>query len=471
MGRKRARGGKGQGWKAGGIRATAGAGIGTAVPPHPPGRGRYPGAPARRCCPCRRGRACRRAPAQLRQGGYDVVGGVGGAPCSTSAAPQHVPCLARAPPLRHILFSSPRTYHGLAEVGAEATLVQRGRHELAKGGGLDVALLSQPVQVVLEGKPLAAAGGQGRTGRVRESRGACAAGQRVKPSCGELQGQVGDSRAVHDSQRLGIGAQPRQANEQLVVDLVCVSVGSAGQGVRCERGAAASPRVVPRSPPPLRAALLSRLTNLLVVCGQRLQLHAKPQVAADGHALLARHGHCAEGGSRGGRRGSACGSAAAWRSQQDATARPCTAHPPSPMAEPLYSKIWEGGAQAGGRAGGGAVGSRRTQRRQAGGQCRGGMAGGGGACADVPRACRVISSLPVGRQVQGTLIEGVPPVPRRPCSPTCRWRACATPQCPATDPGSAESPLAQLWSSLAMIHRVVRAQAVRRVSPGRVAVV
>jgi hypothetical protein len=50
------------------------------------------------------------------------------------------------------------TYDWLAEVGAKAAFVQRGRHELAKGGGLDVALLPQLVQVVLEGEALGAAG-------------------------------------------------------------------------------------------------------------------------------------------------------------------------------------------------------------------------------------------------------------------------------------------------------------------------
>lgn len=160
------------------------------------------------------------------------------------------------------------TYHGLAEVGAEAALIQRGRHHLAKGGGLDVPLLAQPVQIVLEGKALRAAEGHVGAGRARGGVGARARQGTALASCARIAALAshpsttqagasapGTSVRPAGSQRLRICSEPRQADEKLVVDLV----------------------------------------DLLVVSGQRLQLHAKPKVATNRHALLARHGHWEEG--------------------------------------------------------------------------------------------------------------------------------------------------------------------------------
>ena len=65
-----------------------------------------------------------------------------------------------------------------------------------------------------------------------------------------LQAHTGQQQR-QGSQRRGIGAQPAEAQVEAVVDAL----------------------------------------HLLVVCGQRLELHAQPEVAGYGHALLAGHSH------------------------------------------------------------------------------------------------------------------------------------------------------------------------------------
>ena len=64
-------------------------------------------------------------------------------PSPPSPSPYLRPDRVHAAEVGHAVGLQPRD-HGLAEVRAEPPLVQRGRHHVAKGGGLDVALLAQP---------------------------------------------------------------------------------------------------------------------------------------------------------------------------------------------------------------------------------------------------------------------------------------------------------------------------------------
>lgn len=204
--------------------------------------------------------------------------GKAGSNTKTMHAPAASFCQARAacggarprPPPRP---RPPITYHGLAEVGAEAALVQCGRHQLAKGGGLDVTLLPQLVHVVPEREALRAAGTRGRAAGRGGVVGRRCSGGRHGGSNGSRSGGDGGSNggsggaggvrpppAAATVEEAAAGAAPQAAQQ-----LQQVARPRQARGRRSQRLCV---RAQPRQPD---EQLVVDAVDLLVVCGQRLQ--------------------------------------------------------------------------------------------------------------------------------------------------------------------------------------------------------